>query len=344
VEVRGTTLSQDGKRLVVQIAGLRPVDQIQVSIDVTTVRGKPIKAKLYGTINAVAKRPAAETRVAAIDDTDKAMRQLLAKENIVAWCIVPFDAKRRGPEERAAMLERLGIKRVAYDWRDEHVPQFDEELEAYMRHGISLHAFWMPVNTSSPLEERHWPLVLDLVKRHKVRPELWVMLSDGLVNSLPTEQRAAEAAEILAPAARAAEELGCRIGLYNHGGWFGEPDNQIAIIKAMQELGAKNGNAMLNNVGIVYNFHHGHEHMAKFSALAKRMEPHLLTVNVNGMRVGGPKILSFGEGDDNGNAERQMLKSLVAAGYSGTIGILGHREERDVEECLREGLEGISRQ
>jgi hypothetical protein len=39
-----------------------------------------------------------------------------------------------------------------------------------------------------------------------------------------------------------------------------------------------------------------------------------------------------------------MINALVEAGYSGPVGILGHREERDVEECLREGLEGISRQ
>jgi sugar phosphate isomerase/epimerase len=336
-EVQRTTLSPDGKRLLVQMAGLRPVDQIQISLDVSTSGGKPLKAKVYGTINAVARRNAGNETGAEKDDTDHAMRRLLSKENIVAWCIVPFDARRRGPKERTAMLERLGIKRVAYDWRDEHIPQFDEELEAYKRHGISLHAFWMPVNTASPLDERHWPLVLDLAKRHDVKPELWVMLSDALVNSLPADTRAARAAEILAPAARAANDRGCRIGLYNHGGWFGEPDNQIAIIEALRKSGIK-------NVGIVYNFHHGHEHMPKFSELAKRMAPYLMTVNVNGMRAGGPKIVSFGQGDDNGRVERHMLQSLAAAGYSGPIGILGHREERDAEECLREGLEGIGRQ
>jgi hypothetical protein len=269
--------------------------------------------------------------------TDATMRRLLKKDNLVAWCIVPFDVKRRGPEERAAMLNRLGIKRVAYDWREEHVPQFDEELQAYKRHGITLHAFWMPINTEVPMDEPHWPLVLDLAKRHNVRPELWVMLNEALVASFPKEAKATRAAEILLLAARAADQRGCRIGLYNHGGWFGEPDHQIAIIESMQKSGSK-------NVGIVYNFHHGHEHVARFPALAKRMAPHLMTVNVNGMRAGGPKIVSFGDGDENGNAERQMLTALVAAGYCGPIGILGHREDRDVEECLREGLEGIARQ
>jgi hypothetical protein len=186
------------------------------------------------------------------------------------------------------------------------------------------------------MTERHWPLVLDLAKRHNVKPEMWVMLNNALVDSLPPKKRAARAAAILAPAARAADELDCMIGLYNHGGWFGEPENQIAIIEAMQRAGIK-------NVGIVYNFHHGHEHVPRFAALAKQMTPHLLTVNVNGMRAGGPKIVSFGQGDDNGKPELEMLKAIAAAGYAGPIGILGHREDRDVEECLREGLDGIDR-
>jgi hypothetical protein len=47
---------------------------------------------------------------------------LFAKRNLVAWCIVPFDAKKRGPEERAQMLKNLGIRRLAYDYRAEHIP------------------------------------------------------------------------------------------------------------------------------------------------------------------------------------------------------------------------------
>ena len=40
---------------------------------------------------------------------------LFAKDNLVAWCIVPFDAAGRGPEARAQMLSRLGVTKVAYD-------------------------------------------------------------------------------------------------------------------------------------------------------------------------------------------------------------------------------------
>src|SRR5215813_1508042 len=53
--------------------------------------------------------------------------RLFARDNLVAWCIVPFDSKKRGPEERAVMLKRLGFTRFAYDWRAEHVASFDAE-------------------------------------------------------------------------------------------------------------------------------------------------------------------------------------------------------------------------
>ena len=63
-------------------------------------------------------------------------------DRLAAWCIVPFDAKRRGPEARAKMLARLGIKRCAYDWRGEHVKDFEEEILQYKKHGIEFFAFW----------------------------------------------------------------------------------------------------------------------------------------------------------------------------------------------------------
>ena len=58
------------------------------------------------------------------------------------WCVVPFDAKERGPKERADMLKRLGFKTLAYDWRDVHIPTFDEEVAELRKHGIRMSAFW----------------------------------------------------------------------------------------------------------------------------------------------------------------------------------------------------------
>src|SRR5438045_3644987 len=97
--------------------------------------------------------------------------ELFARKNLVAWCIVPFDAKKRTPEQRAQMLEDLQIHRFAYDWRAEHLPSFEEELAALQRHKIELTALWFPAELNGDAK-----LLLDGVKKHKLTPQLWVMM------------------------------------------------------------------------------------------------------------------------------------------------------------------------
>src|SRR5687768_17366123 len=90
-------------------------------------------------------------------------QELFARSNLVAWCIVPFDAKKRGPKERTQMLERLGIKRLAYDYRAEHIPTFDAEVEAIKRHGVEFTAWWFPTTLNEEAKT-----ILDVIKRHKI--------------------------------------------------------------------------------------------------------------------------------------------------------------------------------
>ena len=42
----------------------------------------------------------------------------------------------------------------------------------------------------------------------------------------------------LRPLAEEAGKIGCSLALYNHGGWFGEPENQIAIIERLKGTGS----------------------------------------------------------------------------------------------------------
>lgn len=249
------------------------------------------------------------------------------RSNLVAWCIVPFDAKKRGPEERAQMLERLGISRFAYDWRAEHIPTFDEELDTLKRHNITLSAFWFPGAMNDEARA-----ILDVLKRHQVQTELWVSLNGGEIVCTPEEhaRRVKEHTEILKPIVEAAAEAGCKVGLYNHGGWFGEPENQLEILDALNAP----------NVGLVYNLHHGHGHLDRFPALLERMRPHLYCINLNGMvRNGdqtGQKILPLGTGD----LDLGLLKTIRDSGYRGPIGILGHTED-DAEATLSNNLDGL---
>jgi quinoprotein glucose dehydrogenase len=254
---------------------------------------------------------------------------LYSRTNLVAWCIVPFDAKKRGPEERAAMLEKLGIRRLAYDYRAEHVPTFEAEMEALKRHQVELVAWWFPGSMDAEAK-----LILSVIQRHGVHPQLWVTGGgQGTASAQEQEQRVKSEAERIRSIAAAAAPLGCSVALYNHGGWFGEPANQIAIIEKLRGEG-------VTNVGIVYNLHHGHEHLDQFGDLLRRMKPYLLALNLNGMSKGadqdGRKILPLGQGE----LDLALLRTIADSGWRGPVGILNHTDE-DAEGRLKDNLDGL---
>ncbi|MGN6137190.1 MAG: sugar phosphate isomerase/epimerase family protein, partial [Aureliella sp.] len=247
------------------------------------------------------------------------------RENLVAWCIVPFDSAKRTPAERAEMLDRLGICRLAYDYRAEHIPTFDDELEQLDKHHIELTAWWFPTTLND--EARH---ILSVLKKHGFQTQLWVTGGGGPTAS-PEEQRQRVQAEAdrIRPIAQAAAEQGCTVALYNHGNWFGEPENQLAVIEQLQ----------LKNVGIVYNLHHGHGHVERLGELLQKMMPHLMAINLNGMIPGGDaqgqKIVPLGAG----SLDLQLLKTIRDSGFQGPIGILNHTDH-DAEARLLDNLDG----
>ncbi|MGF1578657.1 MAG: PVC-type heme-binding CxxCH protein [Gemmataceae bacterium] len=244
--------------------------------------------------------------------------KMFRSDNLVAWCIVPFDAKKRGPQERVAMLKRLGLKKVAYDWRARHLPSFDKEVKLYKKNGIELVGVWCPPGN---VNRGHVKTILDVLAKNKVRTQLWVSAGGKDVKG---------AASVIRPIAIAAQKIGCKVGLYNHGGWFGDPVNQMAII---EHLG-------LDNLGIVYNFHHGHSHMDRFPGLLKKMKPYLLCLNLNGMDPkSGISIMPFGQG----KLDRQIMQWIVDSEYDGPIGILDHRGQVDAERSLEQNMEGVAK-
>jgi len=257
----------------------------------------------------------------------KPSNPIFARDNLVAWCIVPFDAKKRTPEQRAEMLQRIGIKHFAYDWRDEHLPSFDAEIDALRRHDIELTAVWFPAALNDDARK-----ILATLEKHKLAPQLWVTTS--IPDNLTEAEKLAAAVETIRPIVTAAAKIGCSVGLYNHGGWFGEPENQLAIIDRLEKLNIK-------NVGMVYNQHHGHEHVARFEQVLPRMLPKLMCLNLNGMTAAGAtkpekKILPIGEGE----LDRRLLRLIRASGYRGRIGVLNHTDE-DAEGRLLDNIEGL---
>ncbi|EDY22016.1 Pyrrolo-quinoline quinone [Chthoniobacter flavus Ellin428] len=255
---------------------------------------------------------------------------LFAKDNLMAWCIVPFDGMKRGPEARAEMLEKLGLKHFAYDYRAEQIPTWGDELDALKRHGISLDAWWFP-NTLNDEAKK----ALELFQRHHVHPQLWVT-GGGAPTKSPEEQaqRVDTEAKRIRLIAEAAAQIGCKVGLYNHEQWFGEPENEIAIIEQLKKDG-------VNNVGLVYNFHHGHSQLDRFPELLEKMKPYLLAINLDGMFRDGNKIgrqiVPIGQGD----LDLQLLRTIRDSGWQGPIGVLNHTGE-DAEARLQDNLDGLA--
>jgi sugar phosphate isomerase/epimerase len=255
---------------------------------------------------------------------------LYAKDNLLAWCIVPFDSEKRSPEQRARMLNELGIPAMAWDWRMEHLPLMAEEIEALRRHNIALSAVWFWVDGSGEglLNEAN-EVILHTLAENGIRTDLWLSFPASFFEGLSEEEMLQKATEAVGQIRDRAAAIGCRVALYNHGDWFGEPANQVKIIQA---LGAE-------DVGIVYNFHHAHDQLDNFDSNIELMLPHLWTVNLNGMKAEGPKILPLGQGD----LELEMMKKLRESGYVGSIGILGHVDDQDVRLVLQGNLDGMKK-
>jgi hypothetical protein len=295
---------------------------------------------------------------------------LWGHDNTVAVWMVQFDAGKRGPEERARLLERLGFRRFAYDWRQREIPTFGSEIAALQKHGVDLFAWWFFLDADNPVAKA----TLEVFQRRQVHPRLWVSLfPTGITNLLPppvgpnpamkewgelSAREKEEKGKLFArawaedvattPAAqrkrvqqeanrvyalvRLAAPYGCRVELYNHDGWFGREENQLAILARLAEMG-------VTDVGMVYNFNHArdrnHDDTAGFPALWDKVKAHVSVVNLAG--VGRPfQVLYPSQGD----AELKMMKTIQDSGWHGRVGLLGENSG-DSEATLRADLAGL---
>jgi len=253
---------------------------------------------------------------------------VFAKSNLMAWCIVPFDSLERGPLERASMLKELGISKLAYDWREKHLSSFPDEINALKDNQIELNAVWFWISTpqADQLDSAN-QVMFNMIKENNIKTDFWIGIDKKFFEGLTDQEKLDKGVKAVTSLHKMASEIGCTINLYNHGDWFGEPDNQIRIIE-------KSG---LQDVGIVYSFHHAHSQIKDFPARLQRMLPYLKAININGMKVNGPQILPVGQGD----SELGMLKTIKASGYDGPIGILGHIPEKDVKKVLEGNIAGL---
>lgn len=251
------------------------------------------------------------------------------REKIVAWCIVPFDSVNRTPEQRASMLKEIGITKLAYDWRDRHIPLFDRELNALNKNHIYLQAFW--IWSGANVKDDHIVnTVFSFLKRRKVRTQLWYLYSPppGFDN-LSQEEKVKTVAVTVAEIAKRADSIGCTLGLYNHNGWFGEPVNQLEIINLLK----------MKNIGIVYNFNHAQDHIETFKNFFPGILPHLIALNLAGLKKGDQHIYPIGKGD----SEQEMIKIVFNSSYKGPIGIINEETHPDAKTGLQMNMEGLKK-
>ncbi len=253
-------------------------------------------------------------------------------QEIIPWCVVTFDAEKRSPVERVVMLKEMGFTQYGYELRTGYPLNLQEEIELAGEHGLEISSVFLWLNAKrdsleklSPVNER----IFDILKISGTKPDIWLSFSNNFFEDLDQEQSLKLASEFVSFVAQKAEETGCKVLLYNHQGWFGNPYNQVEIIESLSEV----------SLEMVYNFHHAHDYLNEFPEIVQKIKPYLSHVNINGMKDGGPQILTVGDGD----REYEMMKALLDAGYDGPWGILGHIESEDVRVVLERNINGLEK-
>lgn len=271
---------------------------------------------------------------------------VLDPSRMAAWCIVPYDAERRGPAERATMLADLGLAGEVWDWREEHVEDFGAECDALADRGLELFGFWTPHVTPSRDEEGYGviaPEVRGFVAEAATRgitPQLWTCLEFGPpgppepVSLGAHTENLVRHANHLEPLADLAGENGLEIALYNHLGWAGEPSHMATIIDVLRGRG-------IDNIRIVYQQHHAHHRMDDWPDVLASISPHLTALGLNGMvpdaHWGDGKIHPYGHGP----RDVEFAQAVLDSGWHGLVTLLCHTMD-DAEQRLRDNLEGLA--
>ncbi len=249
-------------------------------------------------------------------------------DGLYAWCIVPFDLLNRSPKDRIDMLVDLGFTEYAYDWREKHIDEMATEWRLANESNIKIRSVWMWLDpdkdTVGHLSHMNDTL-LHILKQEQLQTEIWLGFKSNFFDSNNDQKNMQRATDMITYIAARADSIDCKIGLYNHADWFGDPRNQIQVIKALPQY----------DIGIIYNFHHSYNQVELIPTLIPDMLPYLYAINISGVVKGDSDIYDFG----TGKHEHDLLKAFLDAGYDGPIGVLGHREDKDVKDMLVQNLQ-----
>lgn len=252
-------------------------------------------------------------------------------------------------------LQRHGIDIVAwwfsYDARDPFAAML---LEAFRRHHISpslwisptyrdLEGAWKPY---VPERLAHLPPSADLARLSKSDQEIivaakiraWQEYIGNTIAQTPEEQlkRVRREADRIGAIVHLVAPYGNRIALYNHDGWSGIEDNQLAILERLKSSG-------VDGIGMVYAFNHVrdkyHDDTVDFPALWSRMKRHVVAITLTGICMDDGTTAYPSQGD----GELAMMRTIEDSGWYGQVGVFaGEWHGRgDAETTLRNVLTGV---
>ena len=163
---------------------------------------------------------------------------MVTLDQLYAWCIVPFDSMERSPTERIKCLSKLNITKYAYDWREKHLPEMATEWRLAQENGIEVMAVWMWIDERNDsiggLSSGNEKL-LAAIRDAGLQTQLWVSFHSNFFAGLEQEASVERGAAMIDYLCQRTDSLNLKIGLYNHGDWFGEPENQIELLKALPD-------------------------------------------------------------------------------------------------------------
>ena len=251
-------------------------------------------------------------------------------EEVSPWCIIGFDTEERTPSQRIAMVKELGFTKYGFNKGKGDLTTMKEEFKLAMQNGIDIPSVFLWLNAKrdsiGKLSPANQELLANLAEVD-YKPAIWVSFSDNYFEDIEQDQSIQLSVDMIKYVKSITDNLNCKLAIYNHHGWFGNPFNQVEILKALNE----------KSVSMVYNFHHAQEYVDEFPEIAKMIVPYLSYVNLNGVKKEGPQIITLGEGDH----EVEMIQGLMNNGFTGPWGILGHIKTEDVKKVLEKNIAGM---
>lgn len=257
-------------------------------------------------------------------------KDLIKIDEVVPWCIIGFDALDRTPKQRIAMLKQMGFTTYGFNKGKGDLSTMKLEFQLAKDNDIEITSIFLWLNAQRDSIDKLSTMnqeLLDNLSKIDSKPTIWLSFSNNYFEDLNQQESIALSVEMIDYVKTLADTLGCKLALYNHHGWFGNPHNQVEILKQLND----------DSISMVYNFHHAQDYVDEFPLIVKKMKPYLSFVNLNGLKKDGPQILTIGQGDH----EYEMINELVNSRYNGPWGILGHIKTEDVQYVLKRNIEGL---